>query len=139
MENTTYSITSQNSSELVKQLEAEKNLIVAEFTQSLENLRNRAVVRMLETSERIIQDYKAKEQAVIVREPVEQKQVNSKLIDITNDQKEKSQSWEASVTTRTSLPMSICDINLVGYGDSEEEAVANLNLGFQNLIKSITE
>lgn len=134
-----YSIVSENSSELAKELDAAKEQILAELNQNIENLRTRAVVRMLETSEQIVQHWKAKEQAHSATKLIKLHTINSALIQVTNDHKEKYQSWEATITKVESSPMSMGQITLIGYGDCEEEAVANLNLGFQKLIQNIVQ
>lgn len=63
--------------------------------------------------------------------------INSELITVTNDKKEKYQSWEASVSYSKYPSMGLGILELTGYGDCEQEARDNLNLVFQELIQSI--
>lgn len=64
-------------------------------------------------------------------------EINTELITVTNDRKEKYQSWEASVSYSKYLSMGIGVVELTGYGDCEQEAIDNLNSVFQELIQSI--
>lgn len=54
---------SPNLDELAKQLEIQKDLILAEFTESLESLRDRAVVRMFESSSEIVEHFLREQQS----------------------------------------------------------------------------
>lgn len=59
-------------------------------------------------------------------------EINPELVTVTDDKKEKYQSWEASISYSNYPSM-----ELIGYGDCEQEARDNLNLVFQELIQSI--
>jgi hypothetical protein len=66
-------------------------------------------------------------------------------VTVTDDKKEKDQSWEASVSFDPVSGGGIFDcqgygtLYLTGSGDCEEEARANLNLTFEKLIQAIAE
>lgn len=64
-------------------------------------------------------------------------QIKPELITVTDDKKEKYQSFEATLSCDNYPSMSVATLYLVGYGDCEEEARANLNSTFQELIQGI--
>lgn len=68
---------------------------------------------------------------------IEDLQIKPELITVTDDKKGKYQSFEAAISCDNYPSMGVATLSLVGYGDCEKEARANLNLAFQELIQGI--
>lgn len=70
---------------------------------------------------------------------IENTEIKPELITVTNDAKEKRQSWEAAISFQDSFYNGVGELDLIGYGDCEKEARANLNLMFQKLIQVVVD
>lgn len=65
--------------------------------------------------------------------------IKPELITIIDDKKEKSQSWEAHLSHNDGFYNGSSQLELVGYGDCEEESRDNLNVAFNKLFMAIMD
>lgn len=66
-------------------------------------------------------------------------EIKTELITMTDDKKGKHQSWEASLSYNEYPSMGVAMLELIGYGDCEQEAKENLHLAFSKLIEAVIQ